>query len=246
MRWLVFLLVLGNLLFFAYAEGYFGKPHNPDAVRVHKQIRPENIRVVSRDIPPPGLSPVKPNAGDVAVTATSPAEPPPESATAKPATETAQAKSEDICLAWSGLAVKEADQLADLLKDKFNDFKQARRTEKTAVKSWWVFIPPLPTKADADKKAGELKQLGIKDFIVVQDAAPNRLAISLGVFSTEATARTRLAELREKGVKSAKLEPYSNKDAVVLEARGPVARQQALLDTTKAVSSIKLEAKVCQ
>jgi hypothetical protein len=45
---LVFLLVLGNLLFYAFSAGYLGHPDNPDAARVDQQITPERLRVVSR------------------------------------------------------------------------------------------------------------------------------------------------------------------------------------------------------
>lgn len=249
MKWLVFLLVLANLLFFAFAEGYFGKPHNPDAARLQKQIKPENIRVVSRDVPPPGpIAPVK--ADGETQTAPTPSQPassiPPEAASAKPAGETPAAKGEEVCVSWSGLSVKDADRLAEMLNEKFGDFKQSRRAEKVSGKSWWVFIPPLPSKADADKKIGELKQLGVKEYLIVQDSPQNRLAISLGVFATEAAAKARLGELRDKGVKSAKAEPYGSKDVVAIEARGPAARQSALAEMTKSIPSLKLDAKACQ
>lgn len=242
MKWLVFLLLLGNLLFFAYTEGYFGKPSNPDAVRILKQVRPDDVRVVSRDLPPSGT----PEAAKPEISAsTLPVEPTMES-TNKPASEASTVKPTGICLAWSGLSAKDADRLTDLLKGKFDDFKLARRAEPTSGKTWWVYIPPLATRADADKKAGELKQLGIKDFVVVQDSAPRQLAISLGVFSTEAIGKARLAELREKGVKSAKLEPYGDKEDFLVEARGAAGRQQAITDAIAALFTTKLEAKPCQ
>ena len=44
MKVLVFLLVLGNLLFYAFSAGYLGHPDNPDAARVDQQITPERLR----------------------------------------------------------------------------------------------------------------------------------------------------------------------------------------------------------
>lgn len=231
MRWLVFLLLLANLLFFAYGEGYFGKVQHPDALRLQKQVRPDDIRLVSRDAPPPGnLEAAKPAVAEPS------AMPPP----AEPATETVTAPPAELCLRWEGLTAKEADLLTTLLSEKFADFKQSRQNKPTTAGSWWVFIPPLPSKMDADKKAGELKQLGVKDFVVIQDSAPDRFAISLGLFSTEAAGKTRLAELREKGVRSARLEQNIRKETIALEARGPQARLQTI---TEAVTTIPPLAK---
>ena len=59
MRALVFLLVLGNLLFLAFAGGYFGAPDNPDAGRVGQQLVPERVRVVGYDQTPPARAEVE-------------------------------------------------------------------------------------------------------------------------------------------------------------------------------------------
>ncbi len=226
MKLLVFLLALANLLFFAYAEGYFGRPDNPDAIRVQKQIRPENIRIAGRGEPPEADAGAKNGAAKAAETAKAaePAKPAPEAPK-----EAAAPPPADVCLAWSGLATREADRLSALLAEKFDDFKQARRITPAGTPSWWVFIPAQTTKADADKKAAELKKLGISDFFVIQDPGPNHWAISLGVFSAESGAKGRLKELKEKGVRSAKMGPRSSQETVhALEARGPANRQSAM------------------
>ena len=62
-------------------------------------------------------------------------------------------------------------------------------------RSWWVMVPPLANKAEADKKVGELKELGVSDLFVVHDAGPNQFAISLGVFSSEKGGQEHLARL---------------------------------------------------
>nr|WP_302476158.1 SPOR domain-containing protein [Azonexus fungiphilus] len=94
---------------------------------------------------------------------------------------------------------------------------------------WWVHIPPLANKAAADKKAQELKALGVSDYFVVQEGA-TRNAISLGIFSSEKGGRERLAELQAQGVRSAKLVPRPDKDGnQQIELRGPADRRAALL-----------------
>lgn len=73
------------------------------------------------------------------------------------------------------------------------------------IASHIVFIPSLGSKDGADKKAAELKRLGITDFFIVQDQSNLKWGISLGVFRTEEAAKAHLADLNAKGVKSAKI-----------------------------------------
>lgn len=223
MRSLVFVLVLANLLFFAFAQGYFGRPDNPDASRGLQQVHPERIAVVARGEPPsaakdrPAEEPrqveSKPVEQDVAAAAPAPAPAPaPES-----------------CLVWSGLSARDAERIAGLIDNRFGDFKVEQRKPAVEASSWWVFMPPFPDKAAADKKAAELKRLNVGDYFIIQEAGPNRFAISLGVFSSEAGANERLAELRGKGVRTARVGPRGGKEAAyAVEARGPADRAAAL------------------
>jgi len=79
------------------------------------------------------------------------------------------------------------------------------RNNLVDVASHIVFIPSLGSKDGADKKATELKRLGITDFFIVQDQSNLKWGISLGVFRTEESAKAHLADLNAKGVKSAKI-----------------------------------------
>lgn len=73
----------------------------------------------------------------------------------------------------------------------------------TDVDGYWVHMPVLKTKAEVDRKLGELKALGVTDFYVVQDAGPWRNAVSLGLFKSEEAANAELERLRQRGVRSA-------------------------------------------
>lgn len=73
------------------------------------------------------------------------------------------------------------------------------------VASHIVYIPSLGSKEGADKKAAELKRLGINDFFIVQDQSNLKWGISLGVFRTEEAAKLHLANLNGKGVKTARI-----------------------------------------
>lgn len=244
MKVLVFLLVLANLLFYALGAGYFGRADNPDAGRVDQQVVPERMRIVSRGEAP--VATVKPEAVTAVTKPEAEPEPaaPVKAATDAPAKE-AKVDNAPICLAWRPLAVADADRLAALLSKRFGDFKLTRKTLAAEGNGWWVFIPPLPGKAEADKKAGELRDLGATDFFVMPDG-PNRFAISLGVFSSEKGSQDRLAELKAKGVRSAVAAPRPGKDSVVmLQARGPREAKAALLAAVVAALP-KAEAQGCK
>lgn len=246
MKVLVFLLVLGNLLFYAFTAGYFGRPDNPDAGRVEQQIAPERLRIVARGDAPaaqakpaPAAQPAPaPEANGNQAPSAVVAEPAKEAAAEKvsvKAVETAADKEPEkvdaapVCLAWRSLSVVEADKVAALMGKRFADFKLSRKTVAGESNGWWVYIPAMPGKAEADKKAGELRDLGVNDFFIVPDGQ-SRHAISLGIFSSEKGGNERLAELKAKGVRSAVIGPRPSKDATVaLQARGPGDKKAAVI-----------------
>jgi len=75
---------------------------------------------------------------------------------------------------------------------------------------YWVYLPPMKTKAEVDKRVASLKARGVKDFYVVQDAGQWRNAISLGIFKSEDTARSMAAKLKQGGVQGVALERREN------------------------------------
>lgn len=218
MRLLVFLLVLANILFYAFSEGYFGRSESPDAHRLAQQVTPERIKIVARGeqpaLPPPPIpAPVAPVHEP---------EPP-----AKP--EPVPAPVVNACSRWDQLPPADADRLVALAAQKFPTFKVTRRIEPGEGNGWWVYIPPLADKAAADKKAGELRAFGISDYFIVQEAGASRYAISLGVFSSEKGGQDRLAEVKGLGVRSAKLSLRPGKDShVTVDITGPESERLAL------------------
>ena len=231
MKTFIFLLVLANLLFYAFSAGHFGRPDNPDAGRVDQQVAPERMRLVSRGEAPPAKVAEAPPP----TPAEAPVTPPP-----------APAIVEKTCLRWERLSAEIARQLSTKLGDKFADFKLVKHLVAEEGSGWWVYIPPLPSKAEAEKKAGELRQLGIADYFIIPEEGPNRYAISLGVFSTEKGGQERLADLKAKGVKSARFNPRPGKDALItVEASGPLS-EKAALRKMLAEAMPKVQAQDCK
>jgi hypothetical protein len=168
-------------------------------------------------------------------------------AAAEPAPEVRAEKIDQtpVCLSWRPLPVVDADRLSSLLAKRFGDYKVTRKLVASEGNGWWVFIPPLPSKVEADRKSGELRELGVTEFFVVQDVQ-NRFAISLGVFSSEKGGQDRLAELKAKGVRSAQVAPRPGKDSLVsLQVRGP-ASEKAVLQGAVGQILPKAEAQVCK
>lgn len=68
-----------------------------------------------------------------------------------------------------------------------------------------VYIPAQEGRAGAERKAAELRRLGIADFYVMPESSALPNAISLGLFKTEAAAKARIGALIGQGVRSARI-----------------------------------------
>lgn len=202
MRALFLLLVAANLGLFAWSRYYAASEPAADREALRKQISPEKIRVLS-GTEVKSLPSAKP----------------------KPAADGAPR----ACVEWGGFAIAEAPRGEQALAPlALGERLSQRRTEETA--GWWVFIPPQGSRAGAQKKAAELKGLGIDEYFVVQDEGKMQWAISLGVFSTEDSAKSRLETLRAKGVRTAQTgERETRVGKVWFQVRDPDAALQARL-----------------
>lgn len=181
MRILFLLLLLANVVFFAWSR-YVSPPEaGADPAPLARQIEPEKLKVVA-----PGELPAAPAA--------------PLSARPAPAA-VAAAK----CIEWGSFTVADAPRAEKALEPLALGARIGqRKTEEMA--GFWVFIPPQSNgRQGAIRKATELKSLGITDYFIVQEDGPHRWAVSLGVFRTEEAARARLAVLRTQGVRSAQV-----------------------------------------
>ncbi|MDR2113082.1 MAG: SPOR domain-containing protein [Candidatus Accumulibacter sp.] len=205
MRILVFVLVFANLLFFAWARGYLGSGE-PEALRAGDQLRADQMRIVSNDKPPPETRARAENAAAPEVEAPAPAAPRAE-----------------VCLVLSEVPQNEADAVTRLFAEKLPAFRLSRAA-MPGNSNYWVYIPPLKTRRDAENKVAELKRLGVKEYYIMPEGADG-FAISLGVFSTRERAESTLAALRERGVRSSRLaERIRGSGLAQIEFAGPAAQ----------------------
>jgi hypothetical protein len=107
------------------------------------------------------------------------------------------------CLEWGPFGtgdLKAAQAALDALQP---EVPVSQREVQTVV-GFWVYIPPMETRTEVDRKIAELRKLGIEEYYAVESQGPMRNAISLGIFRTEEAATAYLERLRDKGVRSAR------------------------------------------
>jgi hypothetical protein len=94
--------------------------------------------------------------------------------------------------------------LADKAHEKLTGLQigfATRATESNKITIYQVYLSPFATRQAAEQKRQELSRLGFKDHAVIQEDEWQN-AISLGLFSVEANAESRVRELAAKGVEA--------------------------------------------
>ena len=222
LRVIVIALVFANLLALTIWKGWIGGGAHPgEPERLSNQLSPERMRLVTEQrpaapapvvavpaapvVPPPAVPDAPPQNGA-----------PPQPAAPAPPAETAAPPG---CVAFGGVSVAQLDEIKARSAGAGPGFKLTE-SRSGAVSSWWVHVPTLGSKEAAERKAAEIRKLGVDDLFIVQDPGPAQFAISLGLYKNEAQANRLLESLREKGVRSAQV---AGRGASVLrvELRGP-------------------------
>jgi hypothetical protein len=214
MRAFFLLLVLANLVFYAYAQ-VVREGDGVDKQLPLLQVAPEKIKLLNAEgkLPPDKKQPArKPKPAPL-----------PKVATAAPA----------ACLEWGVFAGPGVARAEAALAQLELPAAQIERTV-TDASGYWVHMPPQKTKADADRKARELKALGVTELVMVTDPAEWRYAISLGIFRTDEAAQAFLAGLRKQGVRTATVARRENfLKQVVFYVREPSPATAARLTLTQ-------------
>lgn len=191
MRAFFLVLVAANLALFAWMRQNASVDGASDPEPRGRQVFPEKIRI----LPPPepvALGPQKP----------APALPPSAAGAGAPVAAVAAPAAGAACLEWGGFATAEAPRAEQALAPLALGPRLAqRRSEEKA--GWWVYIPPQGNRAAAQKKAAELKALGVDEYFLLPEEDKMRWALSLGIFSSESAAKSRLETLKARGVRTA-------------------------------------------
>ncbi|MDP2870540.1 SPOR domain-containing protein [Methyloversatilis sp.] len=217
MRLVFFLLLLLNVALYPFVSGLIaGKGDGSEPLRMASQMKPDSIRIL-------------PSGGEAPIA----------EALASPDVEVAIAADTDapaVCRALDGLSREQVDALtarigAQQLALQLSDVEQ---TETTA---WWVHIPDMQTRQLAERKQAELRALGVREMIVMADPVDSqKLAVSLGLFKTEAAAKELLATLNGQGVRSARIAPREGRAGRYrVEVRGGEPELAALFDSFPAL-----------
>jgi hypothetical protein len=221
-----------------------------EPARMTSQVFPERLRVLRTSTEPPSadsagpLPTIQPESAPVAEPVSAPvASVTPVVEASAPVAAAPADSAATVCVAFRNLSGAQAQTLAQRARVPGGNLTV--REEAPVPSSYWVNIPPQGGKAGADRRAAELRELGLEDFFVVQDAGDNRFAISLGLFRAESLAQRQLETLQKRGVKGATVTARENANGARVELIGPgaqierVAReavgdiQGALRDTCK-------------
>jgi len=133
------------------------------------------------------------------------------------------------CLTWGSFDALEIKRVsAALSKLELGDRLDSRETQVTT--NWWVYMPRQRSRANMQRKANELRELGVVDVVTIPEPGRWQYAISLGAFRREAGARSYLAQLRKKGVRTAVVEKRVQKmTQTTLTIRAPSTSESASL-----------------
>lgn len=250
-RALFFILLLLNLLVLAGLAGLLGERAAPrgEAERLTNQLRPDSIRLLSaeelaaaRDLPAVEPPPAPP------VVAEPVPEPPPPVAPPEPPRPAPVAAVPDAppvpraCVRFTALDDERHGALVAMAREASDALSLSDSTE-LVPSSWWVHVPPLGSRRDADRKVTEIRARGVNDLFILQEEGPFQYAISLGLFKTEASAQLHLQRLEAKGVTSGVI---TARGSVLhtLEMRGPADVLTTLASETAARFD-KLERAPC-
>jgi len=188
-------LLLANLALYAWQHGVFGPvfERGREPQRIAYQIAPEKIRVLTPDQLAALRSASRPAAGN--------------------------ASAKRACLEFgdfddASLARAQARLAALALGERL-------RVRQVQGPGWFiVYLPPLPSRAEADRVAQELRARGIRDLAVMGETSAIRNAVALGSFRDQELAQRRAEELQQRGVSGVRVsERASTTEATRFEIR---------------------------
>jgi hypothetical protein len=150
------------------------------------------------------------------------------------------------CLEWGPFGTGEVNVATNALEQLQPGIAVTQREVQT-VAGYWVYIPPLETRSEVDRKIAELRNLGIEEYYAVESQGAMRNAISLGIFKTEEAANAYLERLRARGVRSAKAGSREHRvtQTVLVVHEPDVALATKMADLKQQFPNTELKALQC-
>lgn len=182
LKFIFWSLLCINGLLFAYGQGYLGnfKGNEREPARMKSQLRPEAIKLVTADEASAAAAPKVPAKVEPAAIACT-----------------------EIGNFLPGDGKRFEAQLAAL---DLGERQSRRNVAVQEITNHIVYIAPQGSKEAAERKANELKQMGVSNYFIMSDNSALKWGISLGVFKSEAAAKSLLAALNKQGVHSARID----------------------------------------
>ena len=227
-------LLAVNAALFAYGQGYLGhfSGNEREPQRLQRQLNPKDLTLVSSE------RAHRTDASAPAVAANAATDTDAATTTAAGAGTTPAAKPSPplACVEIGSFVLAEARRFeARLAPLQLGDRQSRRNLPGTEVSSYIVHIPPQGSKEAADRKAAELRGLGVTNYYVISDNSPLRYGVSLGVFKTEGAAQNQLAMLVKQGVRTARVTPrMSGSRLLAFQFRDVAPSLKADLDKIRA------------
>jgi hypothetical protein len=236
------LILLANLALFAFMRWGDAWLRNDAGMQVQQPLNADKIKLL-------GFTAAKTGAASAAASSTPPApqaSAPPQPAPAAVPAPLAPPSTQAACLEWgefSGVDLTHAS--ADLAGLKLGNRLTQREVEHAI--GYWVYIPPLKTRAEVNDKIAQLKKLGVKEYFIVQEKGKWQNTISLGVFKAEGVAHRFLDSLKAKGLRSAVIgERQTRLKFTVFVLKNPVADTLSkLAEWQKDFTDIGMKAVPC-
>lgn len=235
MKWILALLVLVNVIFFAVMHWGGALTVDTNNPPVQATLNADKVKLLDMSATATAAS-----APASSVPASTPA------AVIAPSSQnvaTSPPSGKLSCMEWgefSGADLLRAEkalapmQLGSGLKQRMVEY----------ANGYWVYIAPMKTHAQVEQKIAQLKERGVADYFVIQEAGPWQYAISLGVFKTEEAAKKFLGKLKAQGVKTATLGERASKLKYTVfllnHLDGAVSSQVAALHKDFPESELKL------
>ena len=212
----VFWLLAGvNLLVLAIGQGYLGsfRTETREPARLKNQLQAGKFTLLTQE------------------QATAPAAPPAAEEAEKPVAAVPAPPTTYACTEVGNFLLADGRRFeAQVAALDLGDRQSRRNVAGQDISSYMVYIPPQGSKEGADRKAGELKQLGVTNYFIINEGSAQRWGISLGVFKSETSAQSQLAALNKQGVHSARVAPrYSASKQLAYQFRDLDAATRARL-----------------